>query len=178
MNKWLTQFLEKPDISDKPDRFEHNTNMSVLSVRPQDILCKNLENISETGPDISDKFGSNMDMSDLSGSPQRLLEKNLGNMLRMISDKSDNNTLKPDLSLPFRNTFDKDSLRYDFQERLAAVEHDGHQTATQAHQVAYLDAFISILSSLTEEELHKDWLAERIQIALATLETQRFSTLN
>lgn len=60
MNKWLNQFLEKPDIS---DRFGFNMNMSGLSGRPQGLLKENLGNISEIGPDISDRFHSNGESS-------------------------------------------------------------------------------------------------------------------
>ena len=71
-----------------------------------------------------------------------------------------------------------DALSYEFEERLAIAEYDGQQTPQQAQHIAYLDAFISILSTLAEDDPHQDWLAQKIQIALATLEEQNFPTLN
>lgn len=91
----------------------------------------------------------------------------------------------PDQSVPLRGTNlevnckgQADNFLYDFEERLAIAEIDGHQIPLQALRIAYLDAFISILSTLTEDDPHKDGLAEKIQTALATLERQNFPTLN
>lgn len=70
------------------------------------------------------------------------------------------------------------SVLEDYEERLAIAEYDGQQTLTQAHRMAYLDAFISLLSDLAEDDPHQDWLAEKIQTVLATLEDQNFLTLN
>lgn len=71
-----------------------------------------------------------------------------------------------------------DNFLYDFEERLAIVEVDGNQTPIEAHRIAYLDAFISRLWVLAEDAPHRNWLAEKIQAALATLETQNFLMLN
>ena len=146
MNKWLNQFLEKPDISDNTDRFGSNINMSDLSGRPQGLLKENLGNTSEIGPDISDRFDPSVNMSGLSGrSP---------------------------------STFNEDSLCYDFEERLAIAEQNGYQTPIQAQRIAYLDAFISILSNLAEADPQKDWLAQKIQTAITALEAQSFPTMH
>ncbi|OJW46798.1 MAG: hypothetical protein BGO67_11615 [Alphaproteobacteria bacterium 41-28] len=155
MNKWLNQFLKKPDISDKPDkpdksdRFGFNMNMSDLSDSPLSFLEENLGNISKTEPDISDRFDSNVNMSDLSGSP-------LGLCNRIVSPSGE----------------------YDYEERLAIAEIDGKQSPLQAHRISYLDAFISILSTLAEDDSHQDWLTQKIQTALAILEAKNFRVLN
>lgn len=52
------------------------------------------------------------------------------------------------LSVPFPGTFDEESLLYDFEERLAIAEYDGHQTPLQAERIAYQDAFIAVLNAL------------------------------
>ncbi len=65
-------------------------------------------------------------------------------------------------------------LRDGYEERIAIAEMDGKQPPIEAHCIAYLDAFISILSDLAENEPHQDWLAHKIQIALATLEARHF----
>lgn len=70
------------------------------------------------------------------------------------------------------------SLRDDYEERIAIAEVDGNQNPLQAHRIAYQDAFISILSTLAEDDPHQDWLAQKIQTTLATLEAQNFPTLN
>lgn len=74
------------------------------------------------------------------------------------------------------DTTEYGDLSYEFEERTAIAEYDGNQTPIEAHRIAYLDAFISILSDLAEESLHQDWLVHKIQIALETLEAQHFST--
>lgn len=70
-----------------------------------------------------------------------------------------------------------DVLSYEFEERAAIAEYDGQQTPLQAQRIAYLDAFISILSTLVEKDPHQDWLAQKIQTTLATLEAQNFQML-
>ena len=146
MNKWLNQFLEKPDIS---DRFDSKVNMSGLSGRPQRILDQNLENMPETAPDISDRFDSNVNMSGLSGRPGNVFEKNFSSY-----------------------------GKHDFEERIAIAEMDGNQNPFQAHCIAYLDAFISLLSTLAEEGPHRGWLTQKIQTTLAILEAKNFRALN
>lgn len=71
-----------------------------------------------------------------------------------------------------------DSFLCDFEEQIAIAEVDGNQTPIEAHRIAYLDAFIAILSDLAENNPHQDWLAQQIQRALATLEAQNFPTPN
>jgi hypothetical protein len=70
------------------------------------------------------------------------------------------------------------ALSYEFEEQAAIAEYDGQQTPQQAQRIAYLDAFISLLYALVKDDPHKDWLAQKIQIALASLEEQNFPTLN
>ena len=91
----------------------------------------------------------------------------------------------PDQSVPLRGTNaevgckDKaDNFLYDFEERLAIAEIDGNQTPIEAHRIAYLDTFISILSALAENDPYQGWLAEKIETALTTLEIQNFPKLN
>ena len=149
MNKWLNTFLEKPDISDNTDRFDHSLNMSDLSGSHQGLSEENLKNIAEIRPEISDRFDSSVNMPDLSGSPRDILEN---------------------IVFPYGE--------HDFEERIAIAEVDGNQNPIQAHRIAYLDAFISLLSVLAEKDPHQDWLAQKIQTALATLEVQNFPRLN
>lgn len=90
------------------------------------------------------------------------------------------------LSVPFWSPSQKisfypsagDSLHHDYEERLAIAEYDGHQNTTQAQRIAYLDAFISLLSALAGKDPHQDWFAQKIQTALATLQDQNFPRLN
>ncbi len=70
------------------------------------------------------------------------------------------------------------SLAEAYEERLSIAEYDGEASTLQAHRMAYLDAFITILTDLSSSETQRDWLAEKIQIALATLEAQNLPTLN
>lgn len=73
----------------------------------------------------------------------------------------------------------KDSgLLDEYEERLAIAEYDGGQTPTQAERMAYLDAFVSVLTTLPATDSQKDWLDMRIQTALTWIESQNFSTLN
>lgn len=67
-----------------------------------------------------------------------------------------------------------DAFSYEFEERVAIAEYDGHQNPLQAEHIAYLGAFINLLSTLAENDPHQDWLAQKIQIALAALEAQHF----
>jgi hypothetical protein len=73
---------------------------------------------------------------------------------------------------------DRDDLLYEFNERVAIAEYDGGQTDIQAQRMAYLDAFISVLSTLPATDLQRDWLNQRIQTTLAWIEGQKFPTLN
>jgi hypothetical protein len=66
----------------------------------------------------------------------------------------------------------------DFEEKLAIAEYDGYQNSTQAHRIAYLDAFISTLTALPATASQKDWLDMRIQTALAWVEAQEYRTIN
>jgi len=76
------------------------------------------------------------------------------------------------------DTTQYDALSYELEERLAIAEYDGQQTPLQAQRIAYLDAFISILLDLAEDDLQKDWLAQKIKTALTVLETKNLRMLN
>ena len=69
-------------------------------------------------------------------------------------------------------------LVYDFEERLAIAEYDGGQISVDAHGIAYLDAFLTILFELSARDPQKDLLAQKIQIAIADLEAQGLHTIN
>lgn len=71
-----------------------------------------------------------------------------------------------------------DDFLYDFEERLAIAEYDGDQTSLQAHRIAYLDAFISVLATLPATDLQRDWLDQRIQTSFAWIEAQGFQSIN
>lgn len=80
------------------------------------------------------------------------------------------------LSVPSRDPFDKESLLYDFEERLAIAEHDGQQSPSQAERIAYQDAFISVLMMIPQEadeaSHDNDWLDARITAAKEWLQAQ------
>jgi hypothetical protein len=69
-----------------------------------------------------------------------------------------------------------DALSYEFEERLAIAEYDGQQTPKQAQHIAYLDAFISVLTTIPQETLclpyGEDWLDARIMAAKDWLQAQ------
>ncbi len=73
------------------------------------------------------------------------------------------------MSVPSAGPFDKESLLYDFEERLAIAKYDGQQRPLQAERIAYLDAFISVLTTLPQEAYEnshgEDWLDARITAA-------------
>jgi phosphoserine phosphatase len=62
-----------------------------------------------------------------------------------------------------------DALSYEFEERAAIAEYDGQQTPQQAQRIAYLDAFMAVLSTLPYEEVEgyydEDWLTRRVKAA-------------
>lgn len=70
------------------------------------------------------------------------------------------------------------SLVDDYEERLAIAEHDSQQTPIQAERIAYLDAFISVLVTLPQENLQEaqggDWLDNRIGLVKEWLLSQNF----
>ncbi len=117
-----------------------------MSPRAPGLLDEKTENMS--APDISDKpdrLDPNLNMSGLSGRPQDVLERT---------------------SAPYDEQ--------DYEERLAIAEHDGGQTPLHAHRIAYLDAFISVLTALPAKDSQKDWLDKRIHISLAWIEAQGY----
>ena len=121
--------------------------------------------------------------SSLKALANKVLERNTK------GNKSGTEALKsvplPDQTVPLRGTnsgaddvTQYNALSYEFEERAAIAEYDGQQTPLQAHRIAYLDAFIALLSALAKDDPHQDWLTQKIQIALANLEAQRFLTMN
>lgn len=176
MSKWLNLFLENEIVnrSDKSDRFKLETNMSPLSLRPLGSLDKKLEkaeNNHSKGGDKSARFKLEPNMSPLSLRPRGLLDEKMVNTPE--SDISD----KPDRSDPNLN-LSGSSLLDSFEERLAIAEYDGDKTPLHAHHIAYLDAFISVLTALPATGPQRDWLDQRIQTSFAWIETQNFPTLN
>lgn len=147
-------------------------------------MSKWLNKFLDTGPrnstDNTDRFKSETNMSVLSVHPQGHLDQNLENISRINTDNTDrfkSDTNMSVLSVPSQRLLDQDYF-YSYEERIAIAEVDGNQNPTDAHCIAYLDAFISILSAFAEDDPHQDWLAQKIQTALATLEVQNFPTLN
>ena len=114
------------------------------------------------------------------------IEKFLSKEPQRFTDKPDNKELLSGLSGPTRGHFDeklrhfdRSSFRYAYGERLAITEVDGSITTLHAHRIAYLDAFITLLTVLAQEEPeYQDWLNTKIQIALAWLESQELPILN
>jgi len=53
----------------------------------------------------------------------------------------------------------------------------GDMTPLHTHRIAYLDAFISVLTALPATDSQKDWLDQRIQTSLARIEAQGFHGL-
>lgn len=52
------------------------------------------------------------------------------------------------------------------QKQCQIAEYDGQQTPTQAEQIAYLDAFVSVLETLPHNnEGAEDWLSDKISAA-------------
>jgi hypothetical protein len=182
MGKWLTKFLENKsqrctDNTDITDRFTSNANMSVLSVPSVGVFYKNPVNISKVSTDstdITDRFIPKTNMSVLSVPSGETFYKNLGNISKMSTDNTD----ITDRFIPKANmsVLSGSSLLDSFEERLAIAEYDGRQTHLQAQRIAYLDAFMAVLSALhfEEEEGHydEDWLTRRVKATQYWLETE------
>jgi len=185
---------------DKPDRLGPNFILSGLSGSAGALLGENLSNMPKIGPDISDNtdkpdISDKPDKPDISDKPDRLgpnfILSGLSGGTRGLFPETEKNGATNELteltrghqsglSVPPQGLFplDRDSLLYDFEERLAIAEYDGDQTALHAHHIAYLDAFISVLTSLPATDLQRDWLDQRIQTSLAWIEAQGFQTRN
>jgi hypothetical protein len=153
MNNWLHKFMEKPDISDKPDKWDENLeNMPGGGPDKPDKWDENLENMPGGGPDKPDRLGPNLNLSGLSGPSQGDLNKTS--------------------VFPYEGS----SLLDDFEERLAIAEYDGNQSPAQAQRIAYQDALIAVLNTLSYEEAEgyydEDWLTRRIKAAQSWLLTQ------
>ncbi|HUX79472.1 MAG TPA: hypothetical protein VMW10_07010 [Alphaproteobacteria bacterium] len=173
MSKWLNLFLENEIVnrSDKSDRFDLRVS---LSGDPQELLDeKKVENNHSKGGDKSARFRFETNMSPLSLRPRGLLDEKVVNTPEPGFDSKVNMSV---LSVPPEGPFSKSSLLDDFEERLAITEYDGHQTSTQAHRIAYQDAFIEVLNTLPYEEAQgyydEDWLTRRIKAAQDWLVSQ------
>lgn len=60
-----------------------------------------------------------------------------------------------------------------FEERITIAQYDGHQNTIQGQRIAYQDAFIAVLATLSyEENNEKDWLEQRIEAAREWLASQ------
>lgn len=176
MSKWINLFLKNEIVnsSDKSDRFKLETNMSPLSLCSRELLDEKLEkaeNNHSKGGDKSARFRFETNMSPLSLRPLGLLDE------KMVNTPEPDISNKPDRSDPNLN-LSSSSLLDSFEERLAIVEYDGDQTPLHAHHIAYLDAFISVLTALPATGPQRDWLDQRIQTSLAWIEAQNFLTLN
>lgn len=114
-----------------------------------ELLDKKMENMHGIGPDKTDRFDPNLNMSGLSGRAPGLLDENF---------------------FPYDE--------YDFDERLSIAEYEGETSPVEAHRIAYLDAFISVLTSLPATASQRGWLGMRIQTALAWIEAQGFHSIN
>lgn len=108
MSKWINRFLKKEfqNGTDRTDKHEEGRHLSVLSVSPQRLLGKNLENIPEIRTDITDrtdKPGNERLLSVLSVPSQGILDRNLENISATrtdITDKSNSEGLLSVLSVP------------------------------------------------------------------------------
>lgn len=60
---------------------------------------------------------------------------------------------------------ERDDLLYEYNERAAIAEYDGHQTRAQAQGTAYLDAFMAVLADLPYKNVEDDWMEHRIKAA-------------
>jgi hypothetical protein len=134
-------------------------------------LTKFLEKKSEIQPD---RFIPNANMSVMSGPSGELLEQNLGKLSELQPDKPDKFNSKTNMSV--LSVMSGPSLRENFEERLAISEYDGQQTQLQAQRIAYLDAFMAVLSALPYEEedgyYDEDWLTRRVKATQHWLETE------
>jgi len=116
--------------------------------------------------------GNTAGTSSLKALANKVLERNKDR------NKPGTETLKsvphPDQPVPLHGTnsgaddaTQYDALSYEFEERLAIAEYDGQQTPLQAQRIAYLDAFMAVLSTLPYEEAEsyydEDWLMRRVK---------------
>jgi len=101
-----------------------------------------------------------------------------------VLEKLQRNKRETVLELPVARSVSSDSqngllqlssLPDEYEERLAIAEYDGHQSATQAQRIAYLDAFIAVLVTLPRNDGEGDWLNQRVKAAQKWLEDQGMS---
>ncbi|MBT4880868.1 MAG: hypothetical protein HON43_07955 [Alphaproteobacteria bacterium] len=158
MSNWLQKFLQKEgrNRTDKPDKRKKKIDLSVLSVPSQDLFDKNLENVPRSLTDKPDKCKKKIDLSVLSVPTQGTFDENLENESEGLIGNA--------------------SLIYNFEERCAISEYDGHISPIEARRIAYQDAFIDVLNALpykhTKANYEKDWLEKRIKAAQAWLLAQ------
>ncbi len=176
----ISDNTDKPDISDKLDKLGLNLNLSGLSGPPWGLLGEKVENNPRKRGDKSARFKFEPNLSPLSLRSQELFpetEKNGATtvLTELTRDHQSAVSVPPEGLFPL----DRDSLLYDFEERLAIAEYDGDQTPLHANRIAYLDAFISVLTALPALASERDWLDQRIQTSFAWLEAQEeFRTIN
>jgi hypothetical protein len=177
MNQWIKQFVENEIVNrtHKTDKPRGEGPLSVLSVRPRGLLDEKVEKVEnnlETGTDKTDKPTDEGPLSVLSVRPLELLDekmKKVENNPETGTDKTDKSIdegLLSVLSVRPLELVDENFSPYgeqEFEERLAIAEYDGDQTSLHAHRIAYLDAFISVLTTLPATDLQRDWLDQRIQ---------------
>jgi len=179
MSKWLNRFLENEIVnrSDKSDKFKAEPNMSPLSLHSRGLLDEKLEKVENNhskGSDKSARFKLEPNMSPLSLRPRGLLDEKLEKVENNYSkggDKSDRFRFEGNMS-----GLSGTELRENFEERLAISEYDGQQTPLQAQRIAYLDAFMAVLSTLPYEEeegyYEENWLTRRVKATHHWLEAE------
>jgi hypothetical protein len=92
----------------------------------------------------------------------------LENSVSYVSKASDVQNVHPQNIAMFQLS----SIPNEHEERLAIAEYDGHQAASQAERIAYLDAFMALLATLPYEDIEEDWLSHRARAAQEWLSDQ------
>ncbi len=98
-------------------------------------------------------------------------------LTKFLEKKPENQPDKPDrFNLKTNMSGLSGPLHESFEERLAIAEYDGQQTHLQAQRIAYLDAFMTVLSTLPYEEKEghydEDWLTRRVKATQHWLEAE------
>ncbi len=96
------------------------------------------------------------------------LTKFLENKSQRCTDNTDiTDRFASNTNMSMQSGLSGPSLRENFEERLAITEYDGQKTQLQAQRIAYLDAFMAVLSALPFEEeegyYDEDWLMRRVK---------------
>lgn len=117
--------------------------------------------------------------SSLKALASKVLERNKG--WNKSGTAASNSVPHSDQPGPLRGTIaevsckaEADNLLYIFEERIAIAQYDGQQTPLQAERIAYLDAFVSVLANLPQEDpaYKENWLEDRIRAAKEWLQDQ------